>query len=118
MAINLAKWKEQKKKLHLTFEDLAEQTKISRRQLQYLFQGEIDNPRVETVQAIEHALGLGPQWTEEEIAQGVGNHAVVLSDKDRERLTLLGDGDNVLGEEYVDTYLKALELLIRQKKSK
>lgn len=115
MAINLAKWKEQKKKLHLTFEDLAEQTKISRRQLQYLFQGEIDNPRVETVEAIERALGLSPQFTEEELAQGVGNHPIVLSDRASNWLSTLYRADEVLGEDYVDAVMDMVNINVEKK---
>lgn len=58
MELNLEVWKKRKKELKLTFDDLASITNISRRQLQYLFNGEIDNPRIDTVQTIERALGI------------------------------------------------------------
>lgn len=51
-------WKARKKELKLTFDALAEQSGVSRRQLIYLFNGDAKNAGVETVQRIERALGL------------------------------------------------------------
>ena len=51
-------WKKQKKELKLTFDDLAELSGVSRRQLFYLFNGNAKNTGIETVQRIERALGL------------------------------------------------------------
>ena len=58
MTINLEEWKKRKKELHLTFDDLAKITQISRRTICSLFANETDNPRIDTVEAIETALGL------------------------------------------------------------
>lgn len=118
MVLQLEKWKEQKKSLKLTFDDLAELTNISRRQLQYLFNGEIDNPRIDTVHAIERALGLTPEPTEEEKALGLTRTApIALADKDRRRLTMLMEADDVLGEKTVDSMLKMIELAVESKKN-
>ena len=58
MIINTEKWKNKKKELNLTFDELADLAKISRRQIIYLFNGSAKNPGIETVQKIERALGL------------------------------------------------------------
>lgn len=64
-------WKARKKELNLTFDELAEISGVSRRQLLYLFNGNAKNTGIETVQRIERALGLdtvvpAPETSEEE----------------------------------------------------
>ena len=118
MALNLEQWKKQKKVLSLTFDELAEKTNISKRQLQYLFNGEIENPRIETVQAIERALGLAPTFTAEEQAQGAVNAPTVLSDRDLNTLGIINRAEDVLGVDYVDAYLNVLDLAVEQKLKK
>jgi transcriptional regulator with XRE-family HTH domain len=51
-------WKQRKKELKLTFEDLSVQTGLSVRTLKSLFTGERSNTTTFTIQAIEKALGL------------------------------------------------------------
>ena len=51
-------WKNRKKDLNLTFEDLSIKTGVSVRTLKSLFSGERTNTTTFTVQAIEKALGL------------------------------------------------------------
>ena len=58
MNIDLDLWKKRKQELHLTFDELAEISNVSRRQLLYLFKGEGKNTGIETVKRIERALGL------------------------------------------------------------
>ncbi len=116
--INLQLWKKTKKEIGKTLEDISKETQISISTLKDIFRGKTTSPRIDTVQAIEKALGLAPQWTEEEQAQGVGNHAIVLSQKEKERLNVLMDSDDVLGEEFTNAYLKSLEIIIQQAKIK
>lgn len=64
-------WKKQKKELKLTFDDLAELSGVSRRQLFYLFNGNAKNTGIETVQRIERALGLDKEKSPPpELAEG------------------------------------------------
>ena len=51
-------WKKRKKELNLTFDELAELSSVSRRQLLYLFNGNAKNTGIETVNRVERALGL------------------------------------------------------------
>lgn len=53
-------WKKRKKELHLTHDQLAEMSGVSRRVIAGIFAGDNrgQNPRLVTVQAIERALGL------------------------------------------------------------
>ena len=56
--VNLELWKAQKKKLHLSLMDLSNLTDVSISTLKDIFRGATIDPRIETVQRIERALGL------------------------------------------------------------
>ena len=70
--IDVAAYKSKKKELGITFEELSKLSGVPVQTLHNIFRGHTTTPRIDTVQAIERALGLeSPQWTEEERAQGV-----------------------------------------------
>lgn len=50
--------RERKKELNITFEELAQKSGIPLRTLENIFHGVTKNPRIDTMQAIERALGL------------------------------------------------------------
>lgn len=102
----------------ITYEELSHKSGISISTIKKIFAGISQYPRIDTMEAIERALGLAPEWTDEEKALGVGKTAVVLSDQDEYRLTLLARADEVLGEDYTKAYLYALEIAIQQNLSK
>ena len=56
--MDLEKWKQVKKEKHLSYDDLAAMTGYSRSTITNIFCGYIEYPRFETIQAIEHALGI------------------------------------------------------------
>ena len=57
---------------HITYDELSKRSGLSISTIKKIFSGISQYPRIDTVQAIERALGLeSPQWTEEERAQGV-----------------------------------------------
>lgn len=116
--LNLQLWNTTRKEKKLTLADLSQETGIALSTIKEIFRGATTDPRLETVQRIERALGLAPTWNEEEKALGVGKTAVVLSDQDEYRLTLLARADEVLGEDYTKAYLYALEIAIQQNLSK
>lgn len=69
--VNLALWKTRKKELKLTFDELAAITGSSISTLKDIFRGKTTDPRIDTVQAIEKALGLESGGiTPEEYEQG------------------------------------------------
>lgn len=60
------------KAVGMTYETLSERSGIPLNTLKNIFRGKTKNPRIDTMQAIESALGLSPtQWTEEEKSAGV-----------------------------------------------
>lgn len=115
---NIEKLRKAKKEKKLSYDEIAKITGYSRSTITNIFCGYIELPRYETVQAIERALGLAPTFTDEELSQGVGNHAIVLSDEDSYRLNLLAEAETVLGIEYVRALLTAVEIAIQQKQTK
>lgn len=67
--INLELWKQRKKELKLSYYDIAEKTGISISTIKDIFRGATLAPRIDTVAAIECALGLDkPQISFEQIA--------------------------------------------------
>lgn len=70
--MDLELWKKQKKELGITFDDLSQKTHISISTLKDIFRGKTYAPRIDTVQAIEKALGLSNDlWTDEDYKSGV-----------------------------------------------
>lgn len=62
--------KAKRKELKMTFEELSIKSGIPLRTLENIFHGVTKNPRIDTMQAIERALGLlqeeEPEYTEDE----------------------------------------------------
>ena len=56
--VNLELWNNQRKKMKISLATLAEQTEISISTIKDIFRGATTDPRIETVQRIERALGL------------------------------------------------------------
>lgn len=57
---------------HITYDELSKRSGLSISTIKKIFSGISQYPRIDTIQAIERALGLeSPRWTEEERAQGV-----------------------------------------------
>lgn len=61
--INIELWKKRKKELNWSHDDLARESGVSRRTIAGIFAGDErgQNPTIETVQAIERALGLSEE---------------------------------------------------------
>ncbi len=104
------------KQQNITYQQLSDKSGIPLNTLKNIFRGKTVNPRIDTMHAIERALGLSPEWTPEEIAQGVGNHAVVLSDEDSYRLDVLARAEETLGKPYVDGVMQLIEFNIKSTK--
>ena len=50
--------KKRKKELKMTLDEISEKSGIPKRTLEDIFRGKTQNPRIDTMQAIERALGL------------------------------------------------------------
>lgn len=117
--MDITSMKIRKKELKLTLDEISTRSGIPKRTIEDIFRGATKNPRVDTLQAIERALGLAPEPTDEEKALGMSRTApIALSDKDKRRLTMLMEADEVLGEERVDMALSLIELSVEAEKNK
>lgn len=58
MAINLDLWKTKRKALKLDYQTLADKSGVSLNTIKNIFRGATTDPRIETVQRIEDALGI------------------------------------------------------------
>lgn len=105
-----------RKELGLSIEELADKANLAKSTVEKVLFGVVKNPRIDTLQAIERALGLAPQVTEEESAQGIARHPIVLSDEDSYLINLFAEAEDVLGEAYVKAIKTAVEIAIQQKK--
>lgn len=116
--INLQALKKRKKELGLKNKDIAEKAGVSLRTVEDIFRGYTPTPRIDTMQAIERALGIGGQaleWTEEDNALGVGNHSVPLSADDWEWLELKSETLRSKGEEYYEMLKRMIKAAIEIK---
>ena len=61
--MNIQKWKQRKKELGWTHDELAEKSGVSRRTIAGIFSGDprYESPTYNTIQAIERALGLSEE---------------------------------------------------------
>ncbi len=100
--LNLELWNKTRKEQKITLDILSEKSGIALSTIKEIFRGKTLTPRIDTVQAIERALGLAPTFTEEERALGLSeNHLIGMSDDDRELFHLFAEAEEKLGKEYV-----------------
>ena len=90
MAINLDLWKAKRKALKLDYQTLAEKSGVSLNTIKNIFRGATTDPRIETVQRIEQALGIEKTPSDEtEGAQEWMQLYYVLTDENRDLLVKL-----------------------------
>ena len=100
------------KEKHITYAELSEKSNLSISTIKKIFSGYSQYPRIDTMQAIESALGLSaPQWTDEEKALGVGNHKTVLSDEEWTWIETLENLKQKKGEDTVKTVIQLINTM-------
>lgn len=111
-------WKQRKEELGWTLDVIAEKSGISRTTIARIFSGNPNYPRptLNTVEAIEKALGLtdGVKWTEEDKALGVGSHPILLSEDEQEWLELRSEILRVKGDDYLRSIKTMLNAIIKE----
>lgn len=106
------------KEKDITYEELAKRTGLSISTIKKLFAGISKYPRIDTVEAIEKALGIGGQtleWTDEDKALGVGSYPTILSERERKWQELGSEVLRVKGEAYYEMLEKMIEAVIQIK---
>lgn len=109
--INIELWEKRKKELNLTFDELSTLSGIPKRTILGIFRKEVQTPRIDTVQAIEKALGLSRSgWTDEERAQGIVETInVPLTAQEDEIITLVRELTQKHGKNIQDIIIAVLE---------
>ena len=115
--MNIDALKKAKKEKGMTLQQIADISGIPKRTVDQIFSGKTINPRVDTMQAIEEALGLNKplEWTDEEKAAGVGRHLTYLSEHEYEWLELRSEVLRVKGEDYLKTLKVMIEAITKEK---
>ena len=75
--VNIELWKKAKKEKKLSLMDLSNLTEISISTLKDIFRGATTDPRIETVQRIEKALGLDEEQKSPPIELSEGEKALI-----------------------------------------
>ncbi len=103
----------------MTLQEIAENSGIPKRTVDQIFSGKTKNPRIDTMQAIERALGIenhSPlEWTDADRALGVGNHKIILSEDDWEWLELKSETLRKKGNDYYEMLKRMIKAAIEIK---
>lgn len=108
--MDLELWKKRRKELGLRYEDLAEKSGVSKRSIEDIFRGYTTSPRIDTVEAIERALGINeksPPATQE---------GVKIPDALKPYQYAFFEGMDGLSDEAVKDILKYVEFRKAQEK--
>lgn len=119
--MNISLWKKRKKELKLTHDALAEKSGISRRTIAGIFSGDprYASPTLNTVQAIEKALGITDEggWTKEDREGGISDFdKVTVTTDERELLDLYKNIGYKFGKERQATVIKLLTAMADEEK--
>ena len=115
--MEVEKLNEERKRQGISVAELAQKANLPQGTVEKVLFGIVKHPRIDTMEAIERALGLS-EWSAEEKAEGVGNHAVELNGDELEWLELRSEILRVYGNDYLATLVAMLKKLteISQKK--
>lgn len=109
----------ERKKRGLSIKELAELATLPQSTVEKILFGVVKNPRMDTLEAIERALGLdkGAEWTEEERSEGILDSAqITITAEEMEWLELRNEILRVKGQDYLDTLKKMLTGIIEKNK--
>lgn len=114
--MNIDLWKKRKKELHLTHDQLAEISGVSRRTIAGIFANDPArcSPTYNTVQAIEKALGIDGGITPEEYAAGARytKRADITADEE-DILDKAKEVTDALGEKGKDLIINFCDMLLK-----
>ena len=109
--MNLELWKQRKKDLHLNYEQIAELSGVSKRSIEDIFRGYTTTPRIDTVEAIERALGLN----EKSPANNGEAESLTIPDKYSGIRVALSEGDKNLSQDDIDDIIRFINFTANKK---
>lgn len=101
-----------RKEKGLSIEELSNLANLPKSTVEKILFGVVKHPRIDTMQAIENALGLSTEWTAEEVKAGVGDHPVTLSQEEKEILALFDELERIKGTAYKNAILDLIRSVI------
>lgn len=113
-----SKLNEERKRQKLSVAELSQIANLPKGTVEKVLFGIVQNPRIDTVEAIEKALGLSSgrlEWTEKDKTLGVGNHPTYLSERERKWIELGSEVIRIKGEAYYDMLEQMIEAVIKIK---
>lgn len=113
--VNIEAWNKARKQKKITLDDLAKQTAISISTIKDIFRGKTENPRIDTVQAIERALGISMEQPAEKVNSNAEDRPVALSQEDKEILEIFSEIKRIKGEAYCKILIIILRGIIENK---
>lgn len=99
----------------ITYEQLSERSGIPLNTLKNIFSERTQNPRIDTIKAIEAALGFEKTTEKSLKRQDTQTNPIILSERHRSILACINRADEALGVEYVNGFLSCLEIQADQK---
>lgn len=106
--MEVEKLNDERKRQGMSVAELAQKANLPQGTIEKVLFGIVKHPRIDTMQAIERALGL-TEWTAEEKALGVDDHEVKLSPEEWEWLELRSQILEVGGQEFLDSLTALLQ---------
>ena len=107
--------RKRQKELKLTYQQLADKAGVSKRTIEDIFRGFTTSPRIDTVQAIEKALGIDNTWTSKDYENGIIDTKKVSITADQEDvLDKYKEVEALLGEKGKNIVIEFCDVLIEK----
>lgn len=104
--MDLELWKAIKKQKKMTIEEIAQKANLPKGSVQNIFAGYVPSPRIDTVEAIERALGLNNKQTLSSLYSRFDNISPIAT----QRVPMLGEiacGEPIFANENRESYVQA-----------
>lgn len=111
--------KQRKKELKITNDELSEKSGIPKRTIEDIFRGATKNPRIDTMQAIERALGINEKAPPPNMTEGQNDLLKVyssLTDENKDLLVKLISSFNDMSADKRRFVLDAIRLALGNQK--
>lgn len=113
--MNIEQLRLEKKRRKMTLQQIADLSGIPKRTVDDIFSGHTTNPRVNTLKAIENALGLSMERPAEKVNSNAEDRPVALSQEDKEILEIFSEIKRIKGEAYCKILIIILRGIIENK---
>ncbi|MDE6585677.1 MAG: helix-turn-helix transcriptional regulator [Clostridia bacterium] len=111
--MDLELWKTVKRQKKMTIEEIAKKANLPKGSVQNIFAGYVPNPRVDTVEAIERALGINEKSP---INNGEAASALNIPEKYSDIRVALNEGDKNLTQDDIDDIVRFIEFTANKNK--